>query len=228
MRNIEHRTSNIEHRSVRDRRGAFQSRKGFTLIELLACHPKPWRRKVRSAFTLIELLVAIVILAAIVVAMSQLFHESTVSWDSGKRRAEMMMTGRAILDFVAREVAMAVYELPGTPDGYEVSSGSSPSFVVLEGTNFPYMVQYQPSGGLKRTVAVQGAAGSDSQDLFKDEPDELEITDFEIDFSPNDDEPEYADIELTVEGSQKGLSVRPKYTFTSRVYLINRHRYLHE
>jgi len=43
-----------------------RERAAFTLIELLACHPKPWRRKVRSAFTLIELLVVISIVALLI------------------------------------------------------------------------------------------------------------------------------------------------------------------
>ena len=48
----------------------------------------------RSGLTLIELLVAMSILAIIVLAVAQIFQQSTVAWESGYRRTRTAMVRR--------------------------------------------------------------------------------------------------------------------------------------
>lgn len=61
-----------------------------------------------SAFTLIELMLATVILIIIVFIISAVFHQSSIAWDGGLRKAEGNMTGRALLGLMARELSQAV------------------------------------------------------------------------------------------------------------------------
>ncbi len=65
-------------------------------------------RTSRSGFTLLELLVSMVILGVIVVICGRIFDQSTVAWDSGSRKAELNLTGRAVVDLMAQEISQAV------------------------------------------------------------------------------------------------------------------------
>ena len=67
-----------------------------------------WKRVGCGGFTLLELLVSMVILGIIVVICGQIFDQSTVAWDSGSRKAELNLTGRAVVDLVAQEISHAV------------------------------------------------------------------------------------------------------------------------
>ena len=80
-----------------------------------------------GGFTLIELLVAIALLSVIVVAVTNLFTHSTGAWDSGTRRAQSMMVGRALMDFFVRESTMALCDPDPTPAGFEVLKGTQES-----------------------------------------------------------------------------------------------------
>ncbi len=62
----------------------------------------------RAGFTLLELLVAISILVIIVMMMAGVFFQSRVAWGTGLRRSRMAMEGRAVIDFIANELAQAV------------------------------------------------------------------------------------------------------------------------
>ena len=83
----------------------------------------------RSGLTLIELLVAMSILAIIVLAVAQIFQQSTVAWESGYRRTRTAMVGRAILGYVAEDVGLAI-----SPSGL--------SFELLDGTNVFQTIDY--------------------------------------------------------------------------------------
>jgi len=48
------------------------------------------------------------ILLVIVMLTTRIFHQATVAWESGARKAELDMTGRSIVDFIARELEQAV------------------------------------------------------------------------------------------------------------------------
>lgn len=62
----------------------------------------------KSGFTLVEILVATAILVIIVLIISTVFHQSSLAWDAGTRKAEGGMTARAVLGFMAREMSAAV------------------------------------------------------------------------------------------------------------------------
>ena len=59
-------------------------------------------------FTLIEVMAATAILVIIVLIMSTVFHQSSVAWDAGTRKAEGNMMARATLGFMTREMEGAV------------------------------------------------------------------------------------------------------------------------
>ena len=168
-----------------------------------------------SGFTLIEILVSLAILGVIVVSIASLFDQSTVAWDSGLRRSQAMMTGRAILDFAATEAALAM-------DDSNLSGGSVPSMnnmLVLEGTNEMADISYTPPGsGIERT------RNTDTSDLIEN-GDDISIEDFSIDFGGGQP-PRYADIAVTVQTSDKGRD--EDRDFETRVYLWNHNRYRYD
>lgn len=65
-------------------------------------------KKNRNSFTLIELMVATAIFMIIVFILSSAFHQGTVAWDAGTRKAEGNMTARSVLGYIAKELSMAV------------------------------------------------------------------------------------------------------------------------
>ena len=62
----------------------------------------------QRGFTLLEILVAMAILAIIILMLSQVFHQSRVAWDTGTRKTELNMEGRAVISLMAQELAQAV------------------------------------------------------------------------------------------------------------------------
>ena len=61
-----------------------------------------------SGFTLIEVLVATFILLVMVLILSKIYHQASIAWSAGFRRADGNMTGRATVGFMARELMNAV------------------------------------------------------------------------------------------------------------------------
>lgn len=61
-----------------------------------------------EGFTLIELLAAMGILIVIVLMMSRIFAETTSMWNLGTRRVTSATEGRVIMDFLVREMSMAM------------------------------------------------------------------------------------------------------------------------
>jgi prepilin-type N-terminal cleavage/methylation domain-containing protein len=99
------------------------SRRGFTLIELLACQAKPsGRSQTRAAFTLIELLAAMTILTIMVLLISRLFADSTRLWKVGTKRIESNTDGRAVVDFMVRELSAALCDGVNGPLGLKLDS----------------------------------------------------------------------------------------------------------
>ena len=159
----------------------------------------------RSGLTLIELLVAMSILAIIVLAVAQIFQQSTVAWESGYRRTRTAMVGRAILGYVAEDVGLAI-----SPSGL--------SFELLDGTNVFQTIDYSPGVSLSRSI------NHGSGTLLYENSDALEQSDFSIGFGPIP--AYYADVSLNVKTSDKGRDETRK--FTTRVYLVNRNRYYYD
>lgn len=93
-----------------------------------------------AGFSLIEIMVAVAILAVIVLIMSAVYHQSSLAWDAGMRKAKGNVTGRAVLGFIARELSGAVVEtnlFSGAPEpgvNWQIVNGASRiTFVSLGG-----------------------------------------------------------------------------------------------
>ena len=86
----------------------------------------------RHGFTLIELLSAMSILVVIVLLMSRVFTESTNIWQLGARRVTAATEGRVIMDFLVREMSMAIaddivtFKLNSDQDIFWVPPGHTP------------------------------------------------------------------------------------------------------
>ena len=65
-------------------------------------------RRTVEGFSLLEILVAMSILVIIIMMMSGVFHQSRIAWDTGLRKARMNMGGRAVVDFMSRELSQAI------------------------------------------------------------------------------------------------------------------------
>ncbi|HMP74007.1 MAG TPA: prepilin-type N-terminal cleavage/methylation domain-containing protein [Kiritimatiellia bacterium] len=68
-------------------------------------HPRSPRA---GGFTLIELLVSMVVLISMVMMMARLFTESTNAWALGTKRVNAAAEGRAVMDFIVRELTQAI------------------------------------------------------------------------------------------------------------------------
>ena len=172
----------------------------------------------QSGFTLIELLVAMAILAVIVVAVSQLYQQSSVAWDSGWRRAEVMMIGRTLADFIAREASHAVWDSStGAPSGTD--------FYTLRGTNGLRRIRYQVSGGLKRTTEDVITKVKEEAYLIEDTPGQMEVKELSLDFQPAGN-PAYASVYLKIVTKDKNRT--EEKVFTASAPLLNRRRYRYD
>ena len=171
---------------------------------------KSWSKK---GFTLIELLVAMTILVIITLMVARIFQQAGVAWDTGSKKAETTMKGRAIADYIAQELSNAVF-LPDHP-GFS-ASGQNADFWMLGDADAakrgPRHVQY---AGIKRTVTYL-PSGSDSGDLA----DTVKTVDFYCAGLSGSNLPPVARITVTITDS-KGID----YAFTSTAYLQNRDRY---
>jgi len=155
-----------------------------------------------TGFTMIELLVAMSVLVILVLIVSMVFQRAATVWDAGMNKAELDMTGRAVADYVAQELAAAV----------PINFVSALDFSVLgeaSGANRAICaVKYEfASGILKRngTEMVQG------------------LTDFVLTPTPSAGWvglPQYVDVTVTVTNSAGAKSL-----YQSRAYFLNRNRY---
>lgn len=76
---------------------------------------------------------ATAILVIIVLIMSTVFHQSSVAWDAGTRKAEGNMMGRAALGFMAREMEGAVAEPDILTESIINDGANSITFITLGG-----------------------------------------------------------------------------------------------
>lgn len=84
-----------------------------------------------KGFSLIEILVATTILIIIVMMMSTIFHQSSIAWDAGTRRAQGNVLGRSLLGIISRDLLSAVIDPNLDPTDTDFRSGSSMSFIML-------------------------------------------------------------------------------------------------
>jgi prepilin-type N-terminal cleavage/methylation domain-containing protein len=62
----------------------------------------------KSGFTLIEVLAAMAVLMIIVLMLTRVFRDATSAWTIGTRQMEDNINGRAVLDFIARDIGTAI------------------------------------------------------------------------------------------------------------------------
>lgn len=122
----------------------------------------------KNAFTLIEVLVATFILIVMVLILSKIFHQASVAWSAGFRRAEGNMTGRSAVGFMARELMNAVADEDILND-IDISDGEPwITFISLAGdcdagVRVARKIRYQQNGkSLERMEwkALEGAYGT--------------------------------------------------------------------
>ena len=160
------------------------------------------RRAGAGGFTLIEVLVAMAVLAMIVVAMGTVFGQSTAAWDSGVRRVQSLMVGRALTDYFVRETGLTLCD-PGGP--FQVGTED---FWVLKSINRPVKVSYDLAGLFSGTTELSASAPVVSRDVS------------------SGNYPRYAKISLNVKTDDKGRD--ETQVFTGRAFLWNRNRYRFE
>lgn len=125
------------------------------------------RDRVSGGFTLLEIMVAISILLMIVMMMAAMFDNSVKAWDSGRRKTEMSMEGRAVVNFMAHELSQAVAD--STLKQCNIGNGSWVQFYTMGPATMSNrsarLIRYEllsggPSGGVvKRTVQWLGVQG---------------------------------------------------------------------
>jgi len=69
--------------------------------------------KNRAAFTLIELLAAMAVLAIMMLMFANIFSSSGKAWTSGTRRTEQNMNGRAVLEYMGKEIGQSIINTNG-------------------------------------------------------------------------------------------------------------------
>jgi prepilin-type N-terminal cleavage/methylation domain-containing protein len=164
-------------------------------------------------FTLVEILVAMSILVVITLIVSGIFQQTTVTWDSGSRRAEMNMTGRALADLMAQEISQAV-QFVGPINDHDITF-----WVVAEcagaSARARRQVQFLWGGGVPRRNGVEMATG---------------IQDVSFVPEPGATDPRYVDVRVTLlseDDQAKGQSSHPG-VYEARAYLQNRKRYAYD
>lgn len=69
----------------------------------------------KSGFTLVELLAAMTTLAVIILMMGRIYQDSIRAMTAGQRTADIAAEVRAVMDFIARETEMMVFDHPDNP-----------------------------------------------------------------------------------------------------------------
>ncbi len=113
------------------------------------------KRKIHG-FTLIEVLVAMSILVVIMTMMARIFTDLTTTWQIGTRRIAAASEGRVIMQFLAREISMAIadetvtFRVDNNAPAFYGASSSEINFLGLNrqsstdfrraGTQFAYFI----------------------------------------------------------------------------------------
>ena len=85
-----------------------------------------------EAFSLLEILVAMAVLVVIVLALATISSQTIDIWRSAEARNQRRSTGRALLQFIARDLEMATPQVP-----YPQTDGANLHFVANEPTLIP-------------------------------------------------------------------------------------------
>ena len=123
------------------------------------------------AVTLIEVLVATFILMIIVLILSKVFHQASITWSAGFRRAEGNMTGRSSVGFMARELMNATADPVYLWEGGVWNGAQSIRFISLTGevdtqdrAARKITYAHSPAGSLTRTEEKPVAGGNYGSD----------------------------------------------------------------
>lgn len=125
-----------------------------------------------QGFTLVELLAAMSILVVITLIVSKLFQQASVAWDTGLRKAENTMKGRAIADYIAQDLVSAIQddnlykEFTGDGDAPafwalgEASGTRRAVNYVTYSSDFTRTVKDSPSGATLESAKLVGSGAT--------------------------------------------------------------------
>lgn len=161
-------------------------------------------------FTLIEVLVAMAMLLIIVMIVAQVFQQARVAWDTGKRRVDVNMKGRALADFMAQEMAKAVRNSTYPEFG---ASGKTAKFWMLgDATKTDTAVQ-------KVSYSFNGTTVSRNGEEMCDRIEDVDFVEEYGEFDASTELPLFVNVTVKV---SDGLSTN---AFQSRACMIHRQRY---
>jgi prepilin-type N-terminal cleavage/methylation domain-containing protein len=116
----------------------------------------------KHGFTLLELLASMAILSLLVLLMARIFAETTDMWTQGTRRVSSATEGRVVMDFLVREMSMAIadeivaFKLNSDSDKHWVPPGySAQSYTQFEAQSdeVAFVAMVRPgSSGWRRTA----------------------------------------------------------------------------
>jgi len=114
-----------------------------------------------DGFSLIEMLLAMTILVVIVLIMSTVFHQSSLAWDAGTRKARGNTTARAVLGFMQREMLGAVAD-GDSMTCYMDHGADELSFWTLEADGTRKHIKYALEPDTSGDYLVRIASGTNS------------------------------------------------------------------
>lgn len=164
----------------------------------------------KAAFTLIELLVAMTVLVIIVMVVMQIFRRASTAWDTGMDKTEGDLMGRAVVDYLVRDMASAIVDTNASPSHTFTASGTGIDFWSLgaasAGTDAVTRVTYSFGGTITRNgiVMIEGLSSLTvaSGPSVPGEP------------------PRYVDVTATVTNAAGVTN-----SYEARAYFPNRNRY---
>lgn len=166
-------------------------------------------------FTLLELLVAMAILLIIVMICAQLFQQARQVVDAGTRRSEMNMKGRAVADFMAQELSLAIRAPAYRKFNTFSVVGSTADFYMLGDATTTV-----EAGQHVRYTFDDGTAKRNGEELCVG----LTMVEFVEDDGIHgaDELPSFVDVRVTVSDRGTPPAIR---VFESRASMIHRNRY---
>ncbi len=122
-----------------------------------------------GGFSVVELLLSMALLMVITAVFGRFFQRSTQSWESGMRTVETMISGRAAVNLITRDIERAVYD-DHLDELYQSYFLPGLNLIVMrtqrerdssEPDHDTCLVTYYEEGGeLKRRVRLRGASGA--------------------------------------------------------------------
>lgn len=128
------------------------------------------RQRMSAGFTLIEVLAAVVILLLIVLAMGRIYASTTKAYQETMKQAERDAAARAVMDYIAREISLAMFDNPNTSTNALLTmryrANTTSGNFGLEGADDIWFVSANnnlrsdvPRDGVMRTYFVQNYVG---------------------------------------------------------------------